>query len=143
MSPLKGITDPIKAVSGYLWGKQTARGNQLAPPLNGVQTFVQSIGLVPAAVSQANAATASVKETQFREGRERTALINQSIGGKMDGAAIARWNYAHPDRKISYANLTAARRENALPQALGQKVNKANRSLIDTTSRAYNLGGVQ
>ena len=58
MSPLKGITDPIKAVSGYLWGKQTARGNQLAPPLNGVQTFVQSIGLVPAAVSQANAATA-------------------------------------------------------------------------------------
>ena len=143
MSPLKGLTDPIKAVSGYLWGKQTARGNQMSPPLNGVQTFVQSIGLVPAAVSQANAATASVKETQFREGRERTALINQAIGGKMSGADIARWNYAHPDRKISYANLTAARRENALPQALGQKVNKANRSLIDTTSRAYNLGGVQ
>ena len=139
MSPLKGLTDPIRAAAGYFGGKSSARGNQISPPLNAVQTAMQSIGFVPAAVAQANDATAALKHQQIRDQQEHTAIINGTLEGKFDGADIARWNYAHPDRKISYSTLKTALKENALPQALGQKMDKMRRPEIQDMMRTYNI----
>ena len=141
MSPLKGLTDPIKAVAGYLGGKRTARGNLISPPLSPVQTAVQAFGFVPGAVAQANVATATFKRTQVREGQERAAIIAAAVDGRMNGADIARWNNTHPDRKISYSSLRQARRQADLPQALGQKIDKSNRDLANRLLWEHNLGG--
>jgi hypothetical protein len=142
--PLKAAVDPIKAVAAYIGGKKTARGNVITPPASIPQTIMRSLGFTPAAEAQANAATASVKRTQLETGRAKADVIQSYLGGKQSAMTdVVRWNAAHPDNQISYSGLMKARREAAAPQALGQKINKANRSLIDTTSRAYNLGGVQ
>ena len=144
MSPFKGVTDLLKAGAEFATGKKTARGNQLATPLSIPETIAQAVGFTPQRIANANAATASVKRGQVETGRSKAALTQSYLEGKSSGMTdIVKWNAANPSNQISYSGLMKAKREGALPQALGQKINKGNRALIDTTSRAYNLGGVQ
>ena len=144
MSPFKGVTDLLKAGAEFATGKKTARGNQLATPLSIPETIAQAVGFTPQRIANANAATASVKRGQVETGRSKAALTQSYLEGKSSGMTdIVKWNAANPNNQISYSGLMKAKREGALPQALGQKINKGNRALIDTTSRAYNLGGVQ
>ena len=144
MSPFKGVTDLLKAGAEFATGKKTARGNQLATPLSIPETIAQAVGFTPQRIANSNAATAAVKRSQVETGRSKAALTQSYLEGKSLGMSdIIKWNAANPSNQISYSGLMKAKREGALPQALGQKVNKGNRALIDATSRAYNLGGVQ
>ena len=141
MSPFKAITNMVKAGAEFAQGTKTARGNQIAPPVSVWDALKQGAGFIPGSVAEANAATGAAKRAQMNLSQGKQA-VTQNYLANGDMAGVIRWNQANPTNKISYSGLLKAKKEAALPQALGQKITKANRPLLDSVSQTYNLGGV-
>ncbi|QGM46133.1 PLxRFG domain-containing protein [Methylocystis heyeri] len=141
ISPIKQVEDTFKAIGLYAEGKQTKRGNQVAPPASLPAATLQAIGLQPSSIANAQAATAHMRERQLRDSKRRQELIERLAHPKGDLARTIQerveWNRLHPDNRITDAHVANARKTKET--TLGQQVNKRNKSEIETYKRAYGI----
>ena len=145
MSPIKAITDIAKAVDRGARGKVSQRGNEIAAPETAIEQGLQAFGLNPARMAQSQEAAGAARLIQ-RDAQAARTKLEGAYRSRAPGAlgAIARWNATNPHDRITTETLDQIRRDSndysKSKSALGQKVTKQNKWLLQSLTHDYNLG---